>query len=112
WSRDFVPEARAKIQPWGLAASPVVWDDLVFLHPGAENGCVMALDRLTGREIWRSSDDPAGYATPILVQAPSGPQLIAWTPLHILGLDPRTGKIHWSVPYEITYGVSIATPIY
>jgi outer membrane protein assembly factor BamB len=112
WSKDFVADAGAKIPTWGLAASPLIWEDLVFLHPGAEHGCMVALDRLTGREIWRSGDDPAGYATPIVVESPSGPQLIAWTPLHIQGLNPRTGKINWIVPYEITYGVSIATPIY
>jgi hypothetical protein len=112
WSKDFVSDAGSKIPTWGLAASPVIWEDLVFLHPGAENGSVVALDSLTGREVWRSSDDPAGYATPIVIASPSGPQLVVWTPLHILGLEPRSGKINWSVPYEITYGVSIATPIY
>jgi outer membrane protein assembly factor BamB len=112
WSKDFVADAGAKIPTWGLAASPVIWEDLVFLHPGAANGCMVALDRLTGREVWRSSDDPAGYATPIVIASPSGPQLVVWTPLHIMGLDPRSGKINWSVPYEIMYGVSIATPIY
>jgi outer membrane protein assembly factor BamB len=112
WNKDFVAEAGAKIPTWGLAASPVVWDDLVFLQPGAKNGCMVALERNTGREVWRSSEDPAGYATPIVIDSPSGPQLVVWTPLHILGLNPRSGKIHWSVPYEISYGVSIATPIY
>ncbi|MBI3861860.1 MAG: PQQ-like beta-propeller repeat protein [Planctomycetia bacterium] len=112
WSRDLVAEAGAKIPMWGLAASPVIWNEIVFLHPGAENGCVMALERTTGKEIWRTSTDPAGYATPIVIEAPSGPQLVAWTPLHILGINPATGKEYWSVPYEITYGVSIATPIY
>ncbi|MBS0264283.1 MAG: PQQ-like beta-propeller repeat protein [Planctomycetes bacterium] len=112
WSKDFVADSGAKIPTWGLSASPVIWNDLVILQPGAEHGCFVALDRTTGREVWRSSDDPAGYATPIVIAAPSGPQLIAWTPLHILGLNPRTGQILWSVPYEITYGVSIATPMY
>jgi outer membrane protein assembly factor BamB len=112
WSKDCVAEFNAKIPMWGLAASAVVWKDLVFVHPGAENGCLMAFDRTSGKEIWRASTDPAGYATPIIIESPSGPQLIGWTPEHILGLDPRSGKIHWSFPYEVLYGVSIATPIY
>ena len=111
WSHDCVAEYNAKIPTWGLAASPVIWENLVILHPGAENGSVMASDRLTGKEVWRASSDPAGYATPVIINSQSGPQLIAWTPEHILGIAPRSGKINWSIPYEITYGVSIATPI-
>lgn len=113
WAHDLVKEAGAVIPEWGLAASPLIWKNLVIVHPGAKNGgCIMAFDRLTGVEAWRAGDDPAGYATPIVIDSPSGPQLVCWTPEHILGLDPASGKINWSVPYKVTYGVSIATPIY
>ena len=112
WARDCIAEFNAKLPTWGLAASPVVWEDLLILHPGAENGSLMAFDLATGREIWRASSDPAGYATPIVIEAPSGMQLVAWTPEHVLGVDPRSGKVLWSVPYPVTYAVSIATPIY
>lgn len=112
WSKDCVAEFNARLPTWGLAASPVIWKDLVILHPGAESGSLMAFDRITGKEIWRSSSDPAGYSTPVIIESPSGPQLIAWTPEHILGIDPRSGRIHWNVAYEVLYGVSIATPIF
>ncbi len=112
WSKDCVAEFNAKVPTWGLAASPIIWKDLVILHPGAEKGSLMAFDRITGKESWRTSSDTAGYATPVIIESPSGPQLVAWTPEHILGIDPRSGKIHWSVAYEVLYGVSIATPIY
>jgi outer membrane protein assembly factor BamB len=112
WTKDCVAQFNAKLPTWGLAASPVIWKDLVIVHPGAENGSLLALNRDTGKEIWRTSGDPAGYATPIIIDAPSGPQLVAWTPEHILGIAPFSGKILWNVPYEVTYGVSIATPIF
>jgi outer membrane protein assembly factor BamB len=113
WAKDLADEPGIQLSTWGLAASPLIFENLVVLHPGAKNGgCLMALDRATGNEVWRASEDPAGYATPVLIDAPSGKMLIAWTPEHILGLDPQNGKIHWSVPYSVMYGVSIATPIY
>jgi outer membrane protein assembly factor BamB len=91
----------------------VIDGDRVIVHTGAEpDGCLIAFDRRTGREVWRCGQDPAGYATPILITAPAGRQLVAWTPEHILGIAPGTGKLLWSVPYKVTYGVSIATPIY
>ncbi|MBW3542210.1 MAG: PQQ-like beta-propeller repeat protein [Planctomycetes bacterium] len=115
WSKDYtVPDRKDDELPmWGLAASPVVWRDLVIVHPGVEpEGCLIAINRRTGAEVWRSLSDPAGYATPIVIDRGGQPELVAWTPKHIHGLDPATGTRRWSVPYEVTYGVSIATPIF
>jgi outer membrane protein assembly factor BamB len=113
WTRDMVKECQAKVPMWGYASSPVIDGDRVLIHAGAEpDGCLVALDRHTGKELWRSGTDPAGYCTPVLIDAPSGRQIILWTPEHIHGLDAATGKPLWKVPYKITYGVSIATPIY
>jgi outer membrane protein assembly factor BamB len=112
WSHDLVREFQAVVPEWGFAGAPVIDGDRVIVHAGVPDGCYMAFDRQTGREIWRSLSDPAGYGTPILIDAPAGRQLVGWTPENVHGLDPATGERLWSVPYKVTYGVSIATPIY
>ncbi|MBX7074822.1 MAG: PQQ-like beta-propeller repeat protein [Pirellulales bacterium] len=113
WSKDFVGEAGAVIPEWGLAASPVIFQNLVVYHPGAKpDGCYVALDQTTGNEVWRAAADAAGYATPIVIEYAGEALLVAWTPLHVLGIAPATGEVYWSVPYEVTYGVSIATPVF
>jgi len=112
WHKDTVRECKARIPDWGFAAAPVVDGERLLVHLGAEaNGCLIACDRLTGRELWRSLNDPSGYTPPVLFDRPTGRQIVMWTPTHIRGLDARKGQLLWSVPYEITYGVSIATPI-
>jgi outer membrane protein assembly factor BamB len=113
WSHDLVADFGAVIPEWGLAASPVVWRDQVIIHPGVKaGGCLMAFDRQTGEEVWRASDDPAGYCTPMIIDNRGRSQLLAWTPEHILGVDPTDGRPQWSVPYKVTYGVSIASPVF
>jgi outer membrane protein assembly factor BamB len=113
WSADLVRDYRGRMPGWGFAASPVVVGDLLVMHAGAEpDGGVLALDRRTGKEVWRSLPDEAGYATPSLITARSGPQLVCWTPANVCGLEPRTGKLLWAVPFQVTYGTSIATPIF
>jgi outer membrane protein assembly factor BamB len=113
WSRNFAGEERENIPTWGLAASPVIWEQSVILHVGNQpGGSLVALDRRTGEELWRSLDDPAGYATPILIEHQGSPQLVAWTPANIHGVDPRTGKRLWTVPFEVTYGTAIHTPVF
>jgi len=113
WAHDLVASRGAKLPTWGLAASPVIFGDLVIVHPGCgKGGCFLAFDRKSGREIWSGGDDPAGYATPLLVRHAGRDLLVGWTPENIVGLDPAKGRVLWSIPYKVTYGVSIATPIY
>lgn len=112
WQHDFV-QLGAEIPTWGLAASPVIWRELAIYQPGLRpDGCFVALDRLTGKERWRASTDPAGYCTPIVADVDGKPRLLAWTPLNVQGIDLDTGRVLWSIPYEVTYGVSIATPVF
>lgn len=113
WAKDTVKECGARVPMWGFAASPVIDGERVIVHVGAKpNGSVIAFDRRTGKEVWRSLTDDAGYCTPVLIEPESGRQLVVWTPENIHGLDPGTGKRLWSIPHKETYGVSIATPIY
>jgi outer membrane protein assembly factor BamB len=112
WSKDLVRQERAVIPQWGLAASPVVEGTSVIVHAGLPGGCFAALDAATGQWTWRSGDDPAGYSTPIVIEHAGVRQLVGWTPKHVVGLDVRDGRLLWQIPYEVTYGVSIASPIY
>jgi outer membrane protein assembly factor BamB len=113
WTVDTVKQHKAVIPTWGLAASPVIDGDRVIVHVGAKpEGCLLALDRRDGRVVWRGGDDPAGYCTPIFVEHAGRRQIVCWTPEHIVGHNPADGAVLWKIPYKVTYGVSIATPIF
>jgi outer membrane protein assembly factor BamB len=113
WQVDSVAELGAKRPTWGFAASPVIDEENVLLHVGAENhGAVVALNRQTGQEVWRGGPDSAGYATPEIIDSAAGRQLIVWGPENLQSLDPASGRTLWTYPYMITYGVSIAQPLF
>lgn len=113
WQRDTVQRYGAVVPTWGFAASPFIWKDKVLIHCGARpKGTIIALDLATGTERWRAGDDPAGYCTPTVVENQGHSQLIQWSPESILSFDPETGTTLWRIPHKITYGVSIAQPIY
>jgi formylglycine-generating enzyme required for sulfatase activity/outer membrane protein assembly factor BamB len=112
WSTHLVADQRASRPGWGFAASPVIFEDLVILHAGGEpDACLIAFDRHSGKVAWRSLPDPGGYATPVLARTDAGPQLVCWTETNIHGLEPATGKVLWSIPFQVTYGTAIASPI-
>lgn len=112
WQVNTVENYGAKIPTWGFAASPVIDGDRVLLHVGTENGSVVALDKTTGKEQWRGGPDKAGYCTPEIITHDGKRQLIAWGPEHVQSLNPDGGAVNWLYPYKITYGVSIAQPLY
>jgi len=113
WSKDLVAEFGARVPIWGLSASPLVFEGLLIVHAGGQpDACFVALDLETGVERWRNLPDAAGYATPILIDRGGTQQLVAWTPSNVRGLDPATGELLWTVPFEVNYGTSIANPIY
>lgn len=112
WKKNYLDDFAGRLPTWGFAGSPVVYGDWLILQPGGEKDSgVVAVERLTGKEVWRNLPDEAGYSTPIIVRAHDQDELVCWTPSHIRSLEARTGKLLWSFPYEITYGVSIAKPI-
>jgi outer membrane protein assembly factor BamB len=112
WSKDLVADYAARVPLWGLSASPVVFEDLLIVHVGAQpDGCYLAFGLDTGQVRWRSLPDPAGYATPMLIDRDGTPQLVAWTPINVRGLDPRTGKLMWTIPFKVNNGTAIADPI-
>jgi outer membrane protein assembly factor BamB len=112
WSHDCVQEFKARTPTWGHACSPLIDGDRVLVQVGAAHGCLIAFDRKTGRENWRSIDDEPGYSSPVRIDVGKNKLVIMWTPENINACDAETGKRLWSVPHKVTYGVSIADPIW
>lgn len=112
WSLDTVSRLKAQLPQWGFAGAPLIDGDRLIVHLGAvDGGCLIALDRHNGQEVWRALNDPTGYCNPIIHPTPAGRLLVIWTPQHIHGLNADNGRPLWKVPYPVTYGVSIATPL-
>lgn len=99
---------------WGIAAAPLVYEDTLILQIGGEKGaCVVALDRKTGEERWRALDDRASYSAPILITQANQTVLVVWTGDRILGMNPKTGDVHWDSPMPPkNMVINIATPVY
>jgi outer membrane protein assembly factor BamB len=113
WSRDTVKDCKARLPMWGMACSPLLDGERVVVQVGAPDGCLMAFDRRTGKVIWRSIGDPPGYSSPTLLEGQGWRLLTYFTPRHIVGVDPITGKERWKVSFEgISYDVSISDVVH
>jgi outer membrane protein assembly factor BamB len=84
------------ISGWGSAASPVLYKNLLIVNTSVESGALLALDKNTGKEVWRAPGIRSAWDTPVLVTAPSGGrELVISMQNWLLGLDPDTGKELW-----------------
>lgn len=96
---------KLPLGPWdniyGMGASPVIVGDLLVLACDQSNGSfLLALDKRTGQERWRTPRPEAksGHATPILWKAPDGnDQILLPGSFLLTGYDARTGEKKWWV---------------
>jgi outer membrane protein assembly factor BamB len=101
WTKNLAKEYGAFDIQWGHASSPAVYQDSLILlcyHPGT--AYLLALDRRTGAVKWKVDKERGieSYSTPIVVEGPSGPELIVNSSVGVESFDPNTGKSLWTYP--------------
>ncbi len=113
WSRDFKKDFGARTPVWGFAGHPLLEGNKLICLVGGPGSVVVAFDKDSGKELWRalSAREP-GYCPPTIIEAGGTRQLIVWHPQGVNSLNPETGKVYWSDPWEVRSGLSIATPRY
>ena len=97
-----------------MTSAPIVdGDRLITMVGGEPGGLVMAFDKRTGAEVWRSLDvvGEMGYGQPIMIEAGGARQVIVWHAGALVSLDPVTGELYWEEEWDVVYGMSVATPV-
>jgi outer membrane protein assembly factor BamB len=114
WKKDMAALYNIEIPVWGIAAAPLVEDNLVILHiGGTPEACIVALDRKTGEERWTALSDRASYSAPIIIQQAGKRVLVCWTGDHVAGLNPQTGAVYWQHPFTpVKMVIGVPTPVF
>jgi outer membrane protein assembly factor BamB len=113
WQKDLSADFGMKLPIWGMAGAPLVdGGQLIVLAGGKDGALIVAFDKRTGDELWRSLDDEAvGYAPPVIMEIGGKRQLIVWHPKAVSAIDPDDkGKPLWDVPFDVQAGMTISTP--
>lgn len=94
----------------GPGSSPVLYGNLLILTcDGMDKQYVAALDKSTGRLVWRADrtgvqspnpDFRKAYATPLVVRVNGDDQLISPAADRVIAYDPSTGKEIWRSEYK------------
>ena len=115
WKRD-------DLKCWhyrGASSSPVLFEDLLILtFDGADLQYLIALDKKTGKTVWKTDRSVAwndehidkqmvkdgdwrkAHSTPLIVSIDGKPVMCSTGAKAAYGYDPRTGKELWRVEHE------------
>jgi outer membrane protein assembly factor BamB len=94
----------------GPGSSPVLYGDLLILTcDGADVQFSVALDKRTGKEVWKAArsgklrDDPdvrKSFSTPAILRVGDRDELVTPAADHVYAYDPATGRELWQLDYE------------
>ena len=115
WSKNFVKDFKAPVPMWGFAANPLLDGDKLICLVGGQDHIVVAFDKNTGNEKWHAlsfekAGTQLGYCPPVIYEAGGKRQLIIWHPESVNSLDPETGKLYWSEPYNANANLTVSMP--
>jgi outer membrane protein assembly factor BamB len=113
WKKDLNIEYEIRMPIWGIAAAPLIYGESIILNiGGSNNACVVALDKLTGMELWRNLEDDASYVAPILIKQAGKDVMVVWTGQNVVGMNPDNGTVYWIEEFEQKKMViNISTPV-
>lgn len=80
---------------WGSGCSPVLYKNLLIVNASVESGSLVALNKLTGDDVWRTKGIGSSWNTPLLVPGKERTELVVSIANHILSVSPDSGEELW-----------------
>ena len=113
WQINILELTKSKNLRWGLASTPLIIGDNLYVQAGAGGPVAVCLNKSDGSIKWTSElTGLPSYAPAVLIDVESRPQLIIFAGKQVAAMEPDTGKTIWTVPWETKNDVHAATPIY
>jgi hypothetical protein len=111
WGFNIVDRFHGSVLHWGMSESPLVDGDRVIVTPGGSGAAVVALDKMSGRILWQSQSDQAGYSSPMAFEVGGSRRVVVFTGEAAIGLDLNNGGLLWRYSKVANHTANIATPV-
>jgi hypothetical protein len=120
WSLHLAEDFDGEMPQFGWSASPLVIDDKVVISPLGPEAGLLALDRFSADEIWRTESLGSSHSTPVLLHLHGQPQVvflstqagsrgetIGW----VSSFDPEDGSLLWRMENAPLARLCIPPPV-
>lgn len=114
WAVDVKDKYNGQFGDWGYAESLLIDGDKVICTPAGNTVTMVALDKSTGAEIWKSGplNVAAGYVSPIVMPHGDRHLVIGSTGKGIFGVDAADGELLWNHEQVNVHGINAQTPLH
>lgn len=121
WRKNFAKDFDGRMMSgWGYSESPLVDGEKLIVTPGGRDAALVALDRRTGRELWRTKlpddlgskgGDGAGYSSIVVSNAGRQRQYVQLLGRGVVGVSADDGRFLWNYNGVANDTANIPTPI-
>ncbi len=120
WTKNFGKDFGGRMMSgWGYSESPLIDGDWLVCTPGAKDAMIVALNKTTGEEVWRTpvpdfstrGKDGAGYSSIVVTKAAGVKQYVQLTGRGVIGVRANDGKFLWGYEKVANGTANIPTPI-
>lgn len=114
WRKNILKEFGGSNPGWLISESPLIDGDRVIVAPGGRGAGIVALDKATGREVWRTKDlsDEAAYSSAIAADVGGVRTIMNFTSRAAVGVRASDGKLMWSHSSPANRTANCATPVF
>ncbi|MBO0857254.1 MAG: PQQ-like beta-propeller repeat protein [Chloracidobacterium sp.] len=114
WRKNILKEFGGNNPGWLISESPLIDGDRVIVTPGGRGAGMVALDKMTGKEIWRTKDlsDEAAYSSCIAADVGGVRNYMNFTSRAAVGVRASDGKLMWSHSSPANRTANCATPVF
>ena len=116
WQVSLTDDFGGSVPRWSYRESPLVDGDKVIVTPGGPEAALVALDKLTGKTLWKSpvpGNPGAAYASAIVADFEGVRQYVQLTGSMLVGVAASDGKFLWQYDKVANrFAIICATPLY
>jgi len=111
WSVNFREAFTPDVPTWGYCGTPLIVDDKLIVQTMSPAAATVALDKMTGKVVWRTAGDEPGYGAMIVGTFKGKRQIVGHDRHTIGGWDVETGKRLWTVEPPEPNDYNVPTPV-
>jgi outer membrane protein assembly factor BamB len=114
WGKNILKEYDGSNPKWLISESPLVDGNRLIVSPGGSGAGMVALDKMTGAEIWRAKElsDQAGYSSCIVADVGGVRSYITFTAGAAVGVRASDGKLMWRYTNVANRVANCTTPVF
>ena len=113
WHVNLVNDFEGNMPGAGYCESPLIAGNLIIVTPGGKSGTLLALDKMSGKQVWRATEatETADYASAIAAKIGGIEQVVQFGRESVFGVSLEDGRLLWRYTAPASPNANCCTPI-